>query len=238
MRTYYGLYDMQNHHLIGMIETHVFHRYCHELIGDFQYRFGYLNDSQTKQHVKEFIHYYNQRYFVPGKQYNMVVNPTNLTKTCFQKPSESLVLVRESKQGRHITLINPAQIYYDYQTPAEQSTYYHLAFNHVRHHPHTQGRKHAVKGSYRSSLNFERWYAQQADTRFNRYLAQPHARKPENAAANSKWDAWELEQRSEMANWKTQTKDKYQWQHNLRRQNKKQPTWIDQHNSLKEIKYN
>ena len=192
------------------------------------------------EHVDEFIKWYTKRYYSFGKQTytgtswkeyqdksgEWVSEPELRDKPlaeCYVK-----LLKRDRKHSVYfVSYLNPETIYFNYNSlMAEMHYNSYSRYKHI----HTtgpippyldtrQGRHRSWTG-YRSSNHFERWYAQQADARYYKSLGEPIPRLHAKGRTANKWDDWELEPRSGGAGWKEQTKDRHQWEHNLRNKQK------------------
>lgn len=193
------------------------------------------------EHVDEFIKWYTKRYHVSGKQFYIGTNGfrhqdkdgnwvSDLEQ--LEKPlTESYVkLLKRDKEhdSYYVSYLNPETIYFNYNSLKAEMEYNRIGnFRHM----HTTGPippyldarqgRHRSWAGYRSSKHFERWYAQQADTRYYKSLGEPIPRLHAKGKTANKWDDWELEPRSGGVGWKSQTKDRHQWEHNLKNKRRK-----------------
>ena len=85
--------------------------------------------------------------------------------------------------------------------------------------------KHHNKYSYRGTIQGrggERYYAKMADIKYHKSLGEPKPRggHKKNAIKNH-WDEWELETRSDCANWKAHKKYRHQYEQKVFREEKR-----------------
>lgn len=209
--------NMDTHKVVLHYTEQEFQKAIESMIAVFEDIYNLPHDSQTKDHLAEFTEYYKDHLWLPGQQ---IVTTTNVydsnqspiyEKHSYQRPNIALARINyyyDHRKYIDVSYLTPASLYYDYHA------YYHQVIKPSRYF-WQQGRKHRNGFSIRSSNHFERYYAQLADTKYDRSLGQPPYRDPAGAHSNNKWEDWEWERRSEKANWKNQTKDRHQWQHNL-----------------------
>ena len=202
--------------------------------------------TYNHEYVDEFIKWYTERYHVSGKQYvtgftgfqhqnkdgDWVDTIDEIPK---RQSSEYVKLLKRDKDNNayFVSYINPETIYFNYNSlrAKMEEANKKRRFKHVhtsgpipQYADHRQGQHSHTWGGYRSSNHFERWYAQQADTRYYESLGEPIPRLHAKGKTANKWDDWELEPRSGGTGWKEQTKDRHQWEHNLRN---KQEGYVD-----------
>lgn len=202
--------------------------------------------TYNHEYVDEFIKWYTERYHVSGKQY--VTGFTGfqhqnkdgdwvdtLGEIPKRQSSEYVKLLKRDKDNNayFVSYINPETIYFNYNSlraeieEANKKRRFknvHTSGPIPQYTDYRQGQHSHTWSGYRSSNHFERWYAQQADTRYYELLGEPIPRLHAKGRTANKWDDWELEPRSGGTGWKEQTKDRHQWEHNLRN---KQEGYVD-----------
>lgn len=84
---------------------------------------------------------------------------------------------------------------------------------------HTCG--YSLRHFYRSKTTGERYFAQLADTNYDRHaLGEPAIKHPDYYRTLNSRDQFECHPRSELGNWKHSTKCRHQWEAKIRRQEK------------------
>lgn len=114
----------------------------------------------------------------------------------------------------HLTFLSADQAYqiYTHYKQDRRKKYYPRIYRHNRY-------------SYRGSIQGrggERYYAKMADLRYHKSLGEPKPRggHKKNATKNH-WDEWELETRSDCANWKAHKKYRHQYEQKIFREEKR-----------------
>ena len=225
----YAIVNVENSSIIKKLNNDEFNIFASRLIFNFE--------CYTQNHsIDNFIKYFNEKYFISGKttrtkfsiglQKNMQVNKTPLIALI-----ELVKLDKRNNYWSDYRFINPEELYLNYTSALwDKNAYkYYVGYADFSGIPFfykkpklrkryiREGTKHNSSYSFRRRKHGEHRYQLISDWRYDSLLNQPYARKRDGLLGTfNHWDAWEDDYQSEKGNWKSRTKDKYQWEHNVR----------------------
>lgn len=226
----YAILDTNNISLVETFTKRQFALFASRLRYKFEEKHPHIS-------IDQFINEFYLHYFISGKKTFLDFDSYNARWKTFRKPQHLAIieLIKFNKKEQvwsRYRFITPEELYLNFTSDLwkQEKKKYKTHFFYFKHgndyldkkpvlntHKIRQGRKHNSYLSFRVRAHGEKYYQRASDWRYDVSLNQPASRSHHGQISSyDSWDYWDDSCQSNKPNWKVCTKDKYQWEHNVR----------------------